>query len=121
MAKDNKVSANPLQIEWPRDTYHFTQRLKSELVRAAQRVNGDDEKSRVYEETLKTAILHNRARQAKMKEMREAALQKAEDLREREAKLEKKRTLAEVARQEQQLADLKERAGLNDEGDKEDA
>jgi hypothetical protein len=67
-----EVTDNPSKIEWPYDPYGFTAKLRTEIKRAAGRVNGQDEKARILDATLKVGLGHNKSRYVK----RKAALQK---------------------------------------------
>jgi hypothetical protein len=78
-----EVTSNPSKIEWPRDPYGFTAKLRQEIKRAAGRVAGQDDKARILAETLKVGIGHNISRYRE----RRAALDKVlAEAAEKEAK-----------------------------------
>ncbi len=61
-AKKLIISGNPMEIDWPRDEYQMTHKLRIEAKRAAARVAGDEKKLQVLKETMLVAIAHAEAR-----------------------------------------------------------
>lgn len=57
-----EVSSNPVTLVYPADQYQLTQKVKSEVVRAAGRVNGDEGKLRCLVATLDVLRAHAIAR-----------------------------------------------------------
>ncbi len=56
------ISANPLEIEWPRDEYQMTHNLRNEIKRAAARMYSDKNKLELIKATLKVGAAHATAR-----------------------------------------------------------
>lgn len=77
MAKDNnEVSANPTLVEWPSDPHGIASELKKALVKAAGRVNGQDDKMQVIMQTVRIGAGHLKARHAAQKETRTAEIER---------------------------------------------
>jgi hypothetical protein len=56
------VSANPALVEFPRDEWGFTTELRKAGIQAAQRIRGNEEKHKLYIETIKILVQHALAR-----------------------------------------------------------
>lgn len=72
------ANANPALLEFPRDVHGFTSPLRKEILNAAGRVGGFQDKQDLLLTTLYVAVAHVKARFAKDKASREqmAAWQK---------------------------------------------
>ena len=62
MADENKVSSNPALVEFPRDTWGFTTALRKYGLLVAGAIRGDDEKLKVFIQTLGILAQHAQAR-----------------------------------------------------------
>lgn len=65
MAKETKgtaVPANPALVEFPRDQWGFTSELRKAGLRAASAVRGDDEKHKLFLDTIRILAQHALAR-----------------------------------------------------------
>ncbi len=60
--KEPVISANPLEIEWPRDEYQMTHNLRNEIKRAAARMHNDKNKLELIKATLVVGAAHAEAR-----------------------------------------------------------
>jgi hypothetical protein len=56
------VPANPALVEFPRDEWGFTTELRKVGLQAAQRVRGNDEKHKLFIDTIKILAQHAIAR-----------------------------------------------------------
>lgn len=65
------ASANPALLEFPRDVNGFTTALRKELLTAAGRVQGFEDKQELLLNTLYVAVAHIKARYKKDREDRE--------------------------------------------------
>ncbi len=60
--KESAISANPLEIEWPRDEYQMTHSLRNEIKRAAARMHNDKNKLELIKATMAVGAAHAIAR-----------------------------------------------------------
>ncbi|ANS06242.1 hypothetical protein HOR19_gp49 [Phage MedPE-SWcel-C56] len=109
-----KVTANPALVDWPTDEYNFLQPLRSAILAAAGRVNGDKTKEEAFMATLSVGARHCKARATKMRDMKASAIDSALARERRDAEIEAQRTATEIDRREKELQSLKERAGVVD-------
>jgi hypothetical protein len=56
------VPANPALVEFPRDEWGFTTELRKAGLQAAQRIRGNDEKHKLFIDTIKIIAQHAIAR-----------------------------------------------------------
>lgn len=110
-----EVSSNPLQIEWPQDTFRITQKFKSEGLRLAGRVAGQRDKLEVALATIDVVRAHLIARY-KDKVVTDKAV-----IAEAQARAKEARKNAERQRQEQVRALQEELDRLEAEADTEAA
>lgn len=68
------VSANPAQVEFPRDTWGFTTQLRKYGLLVAGAIRGDEEKLTLYIQTLAILAQHAQARIEGDKQAREVRL-----------------------------------------------
>lgn len=103
------VSANPLQVEFPRDEYQITQALKAEGKRAAGRVGTKKDKLKVLVDTLDILKAHAVERYKKAVEMEASAVESAKQRAAREAEAAEK---AQKARVKQAVAEVASSMGV---------
>lgn len=62
MAKTNPVSHNPAMVEFPSDVWGFTAALREAGLQTASRIIGNDEKHKLFMDTLRVLAAHAHAR-----------------------------------------------------------
>ncbi|WP_085352839.1 hypothetical protein [Bradyrhizobium canariense] len=60
--KASTVPANPAMVEFPRDEWGFTTELRKAGLQAASRIRGNDEKHKLFIDTIKIIAQHAIAR-----------------------------------------------------------
>jgi len=78
MTEKTKTSGNPALVEWPRDEWGNLSALRQALLTAAATVRGNDEKLKVFLQTLGVAAQHSQARFVDDKKALQAAIDEEE-------------------------------------------
>lgn len=101
------AAGNPEQIVWPYDDAGFLAKLRSEIVRAASRVNGHPEKLKTFTETMRTGAQHGILRFRGQQAGNEAQLTRLAEEQEAANQAGERQRLALVAQLEKQLDAVK--------------